>query len=143
MMTIDAHDQELSMPMRTVASRAAVRGTPRIIDAPHRGQAHCATDVSLASSVRVGAGCASSVRARTRRAVRQAVFYSNAPHILTAPAQRLSSMTRNLDWFKFWLLNEEDDSLTKRDQYERWHRLRTTHQQRLNGYRPKTQYCQQ
>ena len=40
--------------MRTVASRAAVRWTPMIIAAPHRGQVHCAVAVTPASSDRVG-----------------------------------------------------------------------------------------
>jgi hypothetical protein len=29
-----------------------------------------------------------------------------------------------MDWFKFWLLHEEDTAPSKRDQYDRWNRLR-------------------
>ena len=71
----------------------------------------------------------------------EGVFYPNAPHILTAPAQRLSSMARHLDWFRYWLLGEEDPAPDKRDQYERWSRLRDTQKRRAGARTPGTSLC--
>jgi hypothetical protein len=31
----------------------------------------------------------------------------------------------NVDWFRFWLLGEEDPSAEKAEQYARWRELRT------------------
>lgn len=52
------------------------------------------------------------------------VFYPGEGHIFSQPKHRLASMTRNLDWFKFWLQGKEDPDLQKRDQYARWHTMR-------------------
>ena len=46
-------------------------------------------------------------------------------HVKWQPAHRLTVYTRNLDWFKYWLLNERDDDLAKQTQYARWDRLRS------------------
>jgi dipeptidyl aminopeptidase/acylaminoacyl peptidase len=45
-------------------------------------------------------------------------------HVLTNPAVRLASMGGTVDWFRFWLKDEEDSAPAKADQYERWRRLR-------------------
>jgi hypothetical protein len=36
----------------------------------------------------------------------------------------LANFERQVDWFKFWLKHEEDSAPSKRDQYDRWNRLR-------------------
>jgi dipeptidyl aminopeptidase/acylaminoacyl peptidase len=57
------------------------------------------------------------------------VFYPDEGHIFSQPNHRLSSMSRNLDWFNFWLQNKEDPDPTKFEQYARWRAMR----KELNG----------
>jgi dipeptidyl aminopeptidase/acylaminoacyl peptidase len=83
------------------------------------------------------------IRASCAGAPIDAVAYFNAPHILTMPAQRLSSMQRNLDWFRFWLMHEEDADPVKREQYTRWRHLRDVQERRLKNGPPTTSFCQQ
>jgi dipeptidyl aminopeptidase/acylaminoacyl peptidase len=45
-------------------------------------------------------------------------------HTKWEPAHRLAVYTRNLDWFDFWLMGKVDPDPAKRDQYNRWSRLR-------------------
>lgn len=45
-------------------------------------------------------------------------------HILTSPAERLSSEGGTVDWFSFWLESREDASPAKAAEYKRWERLR-------------------
>jgi dienelactone hydrolase len=45
-------------------------------------------------------------------------------HAFIQPAHRLVNYERQVDWFRFWLQHEEDDSPSKHSQYDRWHRLR-------------------
>lgn len=45
-------------------------------------------------------------------------------HILQNPAQRLASQGGTVDWFCFWLKNEEDSDPAKAAQYARWRKLR-------------------
>jgi dipeptidyl aminopeptidase/acylaminoacyl peptidase len=45
-------------------------------------------------------------------------------HIVTNPSVQLASQGGSVDWFRFWLKNEEDSAPTKADQYSRWRRLR-------------------
>jgi len=49
------------------------------------------------------------------------VIYPGAPHVLQSPSQRMASMERNLDWFRFWLQNYEAPG--KQEQYARWRAL--------------------
>jgi dipeptidyl aminopeptidase/acylaminoacyl peptidase len=51
------------------------------------------------------------------------VIYPGAPHVLNRPSQRIASMERNLDWFRFWLQHYEDPAPEKREQYARWKAL--------------------
>jgi hypothetical protein len=43
------------------------------------------------------------------------------------PRQQLALQGRALDWWRFWLLNEEDAQAEKREQYAEWHALREQH----------------
>jgi hypothetical protein len=43
------------------------------------------------------------------------------------PRQQLALQGRALDWWRFWLLNEEDADTGKRQQYAEWHVLRDQH----------------
>jgi dipeptidyl aminopeptidase/acylaminoacyl peptidase len=45
-------------------------------------------------------------------------------HMLMQPIHMLVNFERQLDWFEFWLKHEEDAEPSKRDQYDRWNRLR-------------------
>ncbi|HWF92377.1 MAG TPA: hypothetical protein VN684_08840 [Terriglobales bacterium] len=46
-------------------------------------------------------------------------------HPLSNPNERLASQGGNVDWFRFWLTNEEDSDPSKASQYARWRGLRT------------------
>jgi hypothetical protein len=43
------------------------------------------------------------------------------------PRQQLALQGRAIDWWRFWLLNEEDADTGKRQQYAEWHILRDQH----------------
>ena len=45
-------------------------------------------------------------------------------HILTNPAMRIASQGGSVDWFRFWLKDEEDPDPAKTEQYTRWRALR-------------------
>ncbi len=45
-------------------------------------------------------------------------------HILQNPSQRLASQNGTVDWFRFWLKNQEDSDPAKMAQYDRWRRLK-------------------
>jgi hypothetical protein len=45
-------------------------------------------------------------------------------HILTNPAMRIVSQGGSVDWFRFWLKDEEDPDPAKIKQYTRWRALR-------------------
>jgi dipeptidyl aminopeptidase/acylaminoacyl peptidase len=40
------------------------------------------------------------------------------------PVHRRAVYERGLDWFKFWLMGQEDNNPAKQDQYKRWRSLR-------------------
>jgi dipeptidyl aminopeptidase/acylaminoacyl peptidase len=45
-------------------------------------------------------------------------------HVLTNPAARMASQGGSVDWFRFWLKDEEDVDPAKAEQYARWRGLR-------------------
>lgn len=49
---------------------------------------------------------------------------TNAPHVLIEPRQRYFSQETAVDWFVFWLKDEEDTDPGKSLEYERWRTLR-------------------
>jgi len=51
-------------------------------------------------------------------------LYPNELHHKNQPKHRLEIYERNLDWFRFWLKDEEDPATSKGQQYERWRHLR-------------------
>jgi dipeptidyl aminopeptidase/acylaminoacyl peptidase len=57
------------------------------------------------------------------KAVEMYVFPEDG-HALMQPIHMLVNFERQLDWFRFWLKSEEDMTLDKRAQYDRWNRLR-------------------
>jgi len=51
-------------------------------------------------------------------------LYPDELHHKNQPKHRLEIYERNLDWFRFWLEDEQDPAPSKRKQYERWNKLR-------------------
>lgn len=47
-------------------------------------------------------------------------IFPDEHHIKWQPAHRAAVYARNLDWFRFWLRNEEDADPAKQEQYRRW-----------------------
>lgn len=54
----------------------------------------------------------------------EAYVYPGEFHIKHQPRHLLKSMERTLDWFNFWLLGQADEAVEKREQYERWTRMK-------------------
>ena len=50
-------------------------------------------------------------------------------HVLTNPAVRLASQGGSVDWFRFWLKNEQDPDPAKTEQYQGWRELRKLQQE--------------
>lgn len=50
--------------------------------------------------------------------------YPDETHMKYRPRVKLAVYERNLDWFRFWLLGEEDPSTAKAGQYARWRSMR-------------------
>lgn len=46
--------------------------------------------------------------------------YPNEMHVKWEPRHKLAVYQRNLDWFRFWLLGQEDSDPAKAGQYARW-----------------------
>jgi hypothetical protein len=56
------------------------------------------------------------------------IMLNTSEHVLTNPAVRLASQGGTVDWFRFWLKDEEDSDPAKVEQYERWRELRKMQQ---------------
>jgi dipeptidyl aminopeptidase/acylaminoacyl peptidase len=59
------------------------------------------------------------------------VMLNTDEHVLTNPAMRMASQGGTVDWFRFWLLDEEDPAPNKAGQYIRWRDFRTQHSNSL------------
>jgi len=57
------------------------------------------------------------------------ILLPDASHLVVKPWERIVAQQGLVDWFRFWLKNEEDPDPTKKEQYSRWRRSRqgTTH----------------
>ena len=62
--------------------------------------------------------------ARHAGAPTEFIIYPQTDHNPHLPSIQRESAERNLDWFAFWLQREELQHSAKKDQYERWRRLR-------------------
>jgi hypothetical protein len=49
--------------------------------------------------------------------------FPNEYHIKWQPQHKLAIAERTIDWFRFWLMNEEDPASEKNEQYIRWRAL--------------------
>jgi hypothetical protein len=52
------------------------------------------------------------------------IFLPDATHLLVKPWERLTSQEGNVDWYVFWLKGEEDASVGKKSEFERWRKMR-------------------
>jgi dipeptidyl aminopeptidase/acylaminoacyl peptidase len=52
------------------------------------------------------------------------IYLPEGTHVLERPWDRMISQQGNVDWFCFWLKDEEDPSPAKAEQYKRWRHLR-------------------
>jgi hypothetical protein len=53
------------------------------------------------------------------------IYFPNGTHIHQLPLERLESQQGDIDWFRFWLKNEEDPDPRKRAQYRSWEAMRS------------------
>jgi dipeptidyl aminopeptidase/acylaminoacyl peptidase len=52
-------------------------------------------------------------------------YYPHGDHVLDRPSERMASLQRNVDWFRFWMRGEEGEAPAyDPDQYLRWRTLR-------------------
>lgn len=58
------------------------------------------------------------------------VMLNTDEHVLTNPAVRMASQGGSVDWFRFWLKDEEDPDPAKAAQYARWRELRKLQEER-------------
>jgi dipeptidyl aminopeptidase/acylaminoacyl peptidase len=65
-----------------------------------------------------------AIALRTRRKPVEMVIYPDARHFKKWPRQIESDWELNLDWFDFWLRDSQDPAPEKREQYERWEKLK-------------------
>jgi len=65
------------------------------------------------------------------------IYLPDGTHLLVKPWERLTSQQGNVDWFCFWLKGEVDRDAGKRDQYERWERMREQQNQLAAGIEQK------
>lgn len=93
----------------SVANKAADINTPVLIQA---SDTEYLTSLPMWSAMR-----------DAEKAVEMHVF-PEAPHRLMHPAQQWMNFERQIDWFRFWLKDEEDDAPSKQTQYVRWRHLR-------------------
>jgi dipeptidyl aminopeptidase/acylaminoacyl peptidase len=63
-------------------------------------------------------------------------YYPEEDHAPNHPKARLASLQRNVDWYRFWLQEYEDMDPSKKDQYERWRRLKVLHEKDLREEDP-------
>jgi dipeptidyl aminopeptidase/acylaminoacyl peptidase len=52
------------------------------------------------------------------------IYFPHGTHIHQKPLERLESQQGDVDWMRFWLQGYEDPDPAKKDQYERWERLK-------------------
>jgi dipeptidyl aminopeptidase/acylaminoacyl peptidase len=70
----------------------------------------------------VGLGLVTSLE-QLRKPV-EMFIYPNELHFKIQPKHRQEIYERNVDWFRFWLRNEQDPAPSKTEEYKRWHDLR-------------------
>jgi dipeptidyl aminopeptidase/acylaminoacyl peptidase len=64
------------------------------------------------------------------------ISFPDGAHPVVKPLERLASQQGNVDWFRFWLKDEEDPDPAKAEQYKRWRELRELQQASETGRKP-------
>jgi hypothetical protein len=72
---------------------------------------------------------------RLRKPV-EMIYIPEGTHILEKPRDRVISQQGNVDWFCFWLKDEEDPDPRKTKQYGRWQELRSLQRRTASGVSP-------
>ena len=68
-------------------------------------------------------------------------FYPKGEHMLDTPWERVASLQRNVDWFRFWMQGFERAHPEDHEQYIRWEALRRLHSEdvkKLDGDKTKS-----
>lgn len=65
-------------------------------------------------------------------------FYPKGAHPLDTPAERLASLRRNVDWFRFWIQGYERRAADDPEQYHRWREMRSRAEFERKGGMPDT-----
>lgn len=60
------------------------------------------------------------------------IMLNTHEHVVTNPAVRIASQGGTVDWFRFWLKDEEDPDPAKTEQYKRWREFRELQLQNEN-----------
>lgn len=61
------------------------------------------------------------------------LYFQGASHSTTRPQHRLRSLGSNIDWWRFWLMEQEDPDPAKAMQYQHWRGLRDLQAKTLAG----------
>jgi dipeptidyl aminopeptidase/acylaminoacyl peptidase len=61
---------------------------------------------------------------------------AHGSHLVQNPRQLLALQSRAMDWWCFWLLDQEFSSVSKEQQYSEWRRLRVKHEEDIRRPRP-------
>ena len=56
------------------------------------------------------------------------VVFPDEYHIKWQPRHRYNIYRRNVQWFKFWFMDQEDPNPVDPEQYVRWRKLREQHE---------------
>jgi hypothetical protein len=64
------------------------------------------------------------------------IVIPDSEHVMTNPGERMISQGGTVDWFRFWLRDEEDPDPTKAEQYKRWRELRHRETQAVRSSLP-------
>jgi hypothetical protein len=75
-------------------------------------------------------------------------WYPKGEHALDTPFERMASLQRNVDWFRFWLQGYEGQAPSyDPEQYHRWRKLREQQlwndRVRAQGKDPSTEFLRQ
>jgi len=73
-------------------------------------------------------GAGRGVGSRLKKPVELVNFYPEGAHVLVRPQQKFLSRQSAVDWYCFWLKDEEDSDPVKTEQYKRWRELRKLQQ---------------
>lgn len=54
----------------------------------------------------------------------EVLHFPTGNHALTRPGHRFRSLQSHMDWWRFWLLNQEDTDPARAPQFEQWRAIR-------------------